>query len=50
MGTTPGRDSGLAIVAELATAMGADVHAESPIGSDGATGTRMVVNLHGPIG
>ena len=39
---------GLAIVAELASAMGATVHAESP--GLGGTGTRMVVELHAPSG
>ena len=43
-----GTGVGLAIVAELVAAMGACVHAESPVGPDRAPGTRMVVDLLPP--
>jgi signal transduction histidine kinase len=46
---TKGSGLGLAIVAELVAAMGADVHAESPIADASSTpGTRMVVRLRPP--
>lgn len=47
-GRGKGSGLGLAIVAELVAAMGARVHAESPIGPDRAPGTRMVVDLQPP--
>jgi len=48
--TGPRRGSGLglAIVAELVAAMGARVHAESPVGPGRTPGTRMVVELLAP--
>jgi two-component system sensor histidine kinase BaeS len=45
VGGRKGSGLGLSIVAELATAMGATVRAESPIGADGTPGTRLVVEL-----
>jgi signal transduction histidine kinase len=43
-----GSGLGLAIVSELVAAMGARVHAESPIGPERAQGTRMVVDFVSP--
>jgi signal transduction histidine kinase len=47
-GRRRGSGLGLAIVAELVAAMGARVHAESPVGPDRAPGTRMVIYLLPP--